>query len=777
MNRTYGIHSKILLTTAVGAIAALMASAACAQDAEADARTSSSARSAEIDEIIVTATRREQKLSEVGVSVTSVGGETLANMSIIDSIGITAAVPNLVNASVFGPGSNTNFSIRGVSQNDFNDGTESPIATYVDEVYLVPTGAGSFPLFDMERVEVLRGPQGTLFGRNSTGGLINFISARPTDELTASVFGSYGSFNERIVQGIVNIPIGDIAALRISGRYQNNDGWIKNLTGNQPTGGQLETQSIRGQLLLKPGSNFTSLFKVSYEKASGFSSNIFRQPIGIDAVTGDQFLLRPDQDFYGNGPGTDAFGVGSEGGPDFADNGQLRKLKGSTSLIIQNTTNWNVTDQITLTSITAFNEYRRNQTEDCDGTQARICATHYQNGSNQFSQEIRLFGNMDALRWTLGAYYLNQRSTQSVIVPLYLDVSPIALGVNARLNAKGYAAFANIEYDLSSKLTLIGGYRWSRDEKALQQRNGFYLAANAADPFRGYEDDIDPYSLFGTTVAENLYTDATANGANRLGVNGWSGKLELDYKPQPGTLLYASVSRGLKSAGFNNGIISVGLPAQNLAFEPETLLAYEVGYKSSFWDRKANVALAGFYYDYSNYQVLSLIGVGTFINNRDARIYGGEAEFNFKPVPELTLQLNGGVISTKLFNVDNAAGISADREMPLAPSWTLSAMARYEFTVGDQNTLAVQLDGSARDSFYNVPGNDSAAKVPAFTNVNARIDFIDSRDRFKVGVSARNLFNTRYISSIFLLQGLGGYRYGFFNPPRQIAAELTVNFR
>lgn len=770
-------RSALLATAAAIIVGGIGSSAQAQQVAPATDRAAAPGRSAELDEIIVTASKRAQKLSDVGVSVTAVSGDELAARGITDTVGITETVPNLVNASVFGPGSNTNFSIRGVSQNDFNDGTESPVATYVDDVYLVPTGAGSFPLYDMERVEVLRGPQGTLFGRNSTGGLINFISAKPNDAFLASGSASYGSYNERTFTGIVNAPLGDIADLRVSGRYQNNDGWIKNVTGDQPKSGQIETESIRGQLLLKPSSTFKSLFKTSYDKASGFSSGVLRQPVGIDATTGDQFLLRPDQDFYGTGPGKDKFGVGSAGGPNEADNGQLRKLKGATSLTIENTTNWKISHEITLTSVTAFNHYKRNQTEDCDGTQARICATHYQNGSKQFSQELRAFGDMGSLRWTVGAYYLNQKATQSVIAPLYLDVQPLAVGVDAHLKAKGYAAFANVEYDILPKLTVVGGYRWARDVKSIQQRNGIYLANNTANPFLGYENDINPYSLFGTTLAENVYTDATANGANHLARNGWSGKIELDYKPQSGTLLYGSVSRGLKSAGFNNGIISIGLPASKLVFEPETLLAYETGFKSSFLDRKASVAISAFYYDYSKYQSLNFIGIGSFITNRDARIYGSEVEFNFKPVPELTLQINGGAINTKLYSSSNADGFTADRKMPLAPSWTLSASARYDLTVGNQNTLAFQLDGSARDSFYNNPGNDSAAKVPVFTNVNARIDFIDAHDRYKFGVAVRNLLNTRYITSIFLLQGLGGYRYAFYNPPRQINAELTVNFR
>jgi iron complex outermembrane receptor protein len=265
--------------------------------------------------------------------------------------------------------------------------------------------------------------------------------------------------------------------------------------------------------------------------------------------------------------------------------------------------------------------------------------------------------------------------------------------------AKGYAAFANIEYDVSPQLTIIAGIRGARDVKSIQQRNGVYVPPSATAPLAGYETDVPPYSLLGAPVFENLYVDANSNGLNRVGRNGWSGKFEIDYKPSDDTLIYASVSRGLKSAGFNNGVLAAGLPITDLRFKPETLLAYEVGVKSSFMDNKASIAAAGFYYDYSNFQVLNFVGIGSFITNRVAKIYGGEIELNFRPVPALTLQLNGGFVDTKLYDVANGGGVVADREMALAPSWTLSGKMRYEIPAGDAHTIGLQLDANMRDRF------------------------------------------------------------------------------
>lgn len=745
----------------------LQHSAAFAQQAE-DASTSDD----KLDVIIVTANKRSQDLSDVGVSVTSLNSDSLEKLSITDSVGITQTVPNLVNASVFGPGSNTNFSIRGISQNDYNDGTESPNATYIDDVYFIPTGAGSFPLYDMERVEVLRGPQGTLFGRNSTGGLIHFITKKPEFTPSGSASASYGRFNEYWISGVANVPFSDQVALRIAGRYGDGDGYIRNISGTQPKAGGVKTESVRGQLRIESGT-ITSNFKVAYDRASGYSNAVARDAIGIDPITGNQFVLG-NIDFYGTGPGNDKFGFDDVGsGPNAADHGQDRQIKSNKSITFQNNTDIEVSDDITITSVTAYNEFSRDQTEDCDSTQDRICGTHYDNKSKQFTQELRAFGDMGAFRWTVGGYYLQQKQKQDVIVELFYDA--VALGVDSRLKAKGYAAFVNLEYDFSPELTVIAGIRGSRDVKSIQQVNGIYLPLPPATDFTGYE--LDANLPLGAAVAENVFTDATSNGFNRIKKNGWSGKLELDYKPSQNTLIYASLSRGLKSPGFNNGIISVGLPVEQLPFRPEKLVSYEVGLKSTFADDRASANIAGFYYDYTDFQALSFAGVGSLISNRDARIYGIEAEFNAKPAEGLTVQLSGGLIDTKLKDTPNALGVVADREMALAPSWTVNGRVRYELPIGSNgNELGFQLDANARDSFYNNPGNDSAARVPKFAEVNGRIDFTDADDRFRIALVGKNLLNDRYITSIFVLQDLGGYRYYFYNKPRTVSLEATWNF-
>ncbi|WP_159872212.1 TonB-dependent receptor [Novosphingobium sp. 9U] len=731
-----------------------------------------------LDEIVVTATKREQNVNDVGISITALSAESLAKSGITDSTGITFSVPNLENAPVFGPGSNTNFSVRGVAQNDYNDGTESPIATYVDDVYLVPTGAGSFPLYDMQRVEVLRGPQGTLFGRNSTGGLIHFISAKPTDNFYASISGMYGSHDTKEITGVLNIPIvQDKVSLRIAGQYHDNDAWMNNLSGTQPDNGQLKTRSVRAILRLKPTDTITDDIKFSYDNAHGYTNGVFHQAVGIDAVTGNQFVLGANQDFYGTGPQRDSFGLANVE-PGESDNGSVRRLNGTNSYLVSNTLNWDL-GATTITSVTAYNHYHRDQIEDCDGLQPSICNTHYDNVSRQVTQELRSFTDLGGVRITGGVYYLWHKVNLRNFIPLLLNVPSVTFAqrVDGQQRSRSYAAFGNVEWDATPTITVIGGLRVSKDKKHFNQDLRFVLPADPANPFPNYWNTMALDIPYGDTIAQNLFDESTAGSLTRINKTTWSAKGEVDFKPTDRTLVYGSISRGIKSPGFNNGVISIGLTPEQYQFKTEVLTAYELGLKQEI-GRIGNFNLSGFYYDYKNFDTLSFVGVASFTDNHDATLYGIEGDISLRPVEGLTLKLNGGLVHSKLQDVANAALVVADRDMPLAPSWSVGGSIRYELPIANGDyRLGLQADARARDSFYNNPGNDSAAKVPSMELVNARVDLADANDRFEVGVSVKNVFNKTYITSLFLLQGLGGYRYGQIGLPRWASLDVTVKFK
>jgi outer membrane receptor protein involved in Fe transport len=684
------------------------------------------------------------------------------------------------NLPVYGAGTNANYSIRGVAQNDYNDGTESPVASYIDEVYLVATGASSFSLHDMERVEVLRGPQGTLFGRNSTAGLIHFITAKPTNDVFASGSVQYGSYNTFEIAGVLNVPIGDNLSGRVSAQLHRNDGWVDHVTGNRPDGGESKTESIRAQLLFNPSSTVTNLTKISFDNAHGNTVGNVHQVTALNPTTGDQFLVASNQNPYGTGNQRDVFGFGNIGSPDdrVHDSGSPERLKKGRSILASNRLDIEFGD-VSVTSVTAYNKYRRDQLQDCDGTQGRICQAHFNAFSDQFSQELRAFADLGALRLTGGVYYLAHKIRLDTIAPLYIDTpNALAIVVDAEQTSRTYAAFGNLEYDLNPQLTVIAGLRVSKDKKHFEETLTYALPCSATDPFGNYDEVRGSKVPTCGAIASNIFTDATVGDLTRIDKNTYSAKLALDYKPTDDLLIYASASRGVKSPGFNNGIVNIALAPQQFRFKQETLFAYEAGIKTTLLDRRLSLSLGGFYYDYKNFHTQQFEGIGSLIANKDAKVYGGEAELVYRPIPELTLRVNGGYTYSKLYDVTNAGGVTADRRMPISPRWTTSAFARYEQPVFDgQYKLGLQVDARARASYYIDPANNSAALNPSYGIVNARIDIADAADQYSLALTAKNLFDKGYYKSIFLGTDIGGYRFGSFGEPRWIGLELRVNTR
>lgn len=721
-----------------------------------------------LEEVIVTAQRREQSASDVGVSISVLSEQSLAALGIKRSEDIVNSMPNIEITSIFGPGTNPNYSVRGVTQNDFNDATESPIAAYVDDVYLVATGASSIPLFDMSRVEVLRGPQGTLFGRNSTGGAIQFISNEPGKEFGGTAKVAVGSHSSLNVSGALNLPLSETVQARIAVYHDENDGYIRHVTGNQPDPGQVETQAVRAQLAFQPTDSINNVLKFSWSNTKGRSSGIWHDTTASDPVTGDQFVT-PGPDGAGQQP---LYGL-------VADNGQFRGIKAARSSLFINKFTWEINDQVDLTSVTGYNRYYRDLIEDCDGGQLQVCMTHYQNPSHQFSQEVRVYFDHGAQRYTVGGYMLNQTQELNQVAGLFGFAGGVALKAEGEQKSKGQALFFNSEFDLNDRFTVIAGLRAGRDKKHINHSAaiGVPLSTNLPpNPFPNYEDTAD-VEFGGFAAGPFLFTDATAGGLNRFSKTTGSGKLELDFKPAPGQLIYASISLGAKAPGYNNGFISPGLPNADYLYRAEKLTAYEVGLKTTLADRRVQLNVAGYFYDYKDYQVLNFAGVGSLINNAKAEAYGVEFDFTAKPDEHWLFSLNGSLSKSTLFDVRNANGVSADREMPINPKHTLAASVSYETSPFSGKVAGLELSGRMRSYFYNNPGNDSASRVPSYSIANARLYVADQDGKWDASLSVKNLFDKRYVTSVFLLgAGIANERYGFYGRPRWVTLDLNYRF-
>ncbi|MGH9562600.1 MAG: TonB-dependent receptor, partial [Terracidiphilus sp.] len=498
----------------------------------------------------------------------------------------------MVESAIFGPGVAPNLAIRGVGMNDYNAASESPIAGYIDDVYVVYGGAYSFPLFDMDRVEVLRGPQGTLFGRNSTAGAIQFISEQPKQQFEASVGGEYGSYDTRKGDAMVNLPLvpGQLAA-RVAVHYQDNDGWLGNPSGLTGPGGQLITQDGRVMLLWTPTDTVKDVFKFSYDHASGDNYSMLHAA-ATNTQASNNRLIYPGENFYGTCAQCDSFGNPTVGWANNVSNSP--KIVNANSTMVSNELNWRTADKTTLTFITAYNRTYNEYEQDCDGTPMELCATHYINTETQFSQEIRAFIDAGDWRTTLGVYALNQHV--SAYLPIAFDIpltfvpgnEGLMVGSHDTQDADGYAVFGNVEKDLAPQWTLTAGLRGAVDQKHIQESIGDYLDCPGDRGFAGF---LNPGAIINATIPTcgnvgfGSFDDRNAQGHNKFTSYTWSGKLELDFKPDDKTLTYVSISHGSKAAAFSTGNVALTLFPQNggsltdLYVKPESVYAYEIGAK------------------------------------------------------------------------------------------------------------------------------------------------------------------------------------------------------
>jgi len=758
--RSNYMSSAAILAVSVASVLALTPPAH-AQEAQASATGE-----AEIGDIIVTAQKRAQRLQDVGISITALTGDTLSSMGVRESVDIVAQVPNVQNISVYGPGINPNFSIRGVSLPDFNDFTESSVSTYTDEVYLVANGAGSFPAFDLNRVEVLRGPQGTLFGRNTTGGIVHFISNKPDQNHTlVDAEVEYGRYDSRRATGVVNLPLGTGLALRVAGQYQNNDPWIKNDFG-QPDSGAVETYGIRTQLGFDNGGPFTAVAKFEYGHAAGPASCYHHVLSTRDPVSGLSELPKPSENLN---PWKRC------------NNNTVQKLIGAGTYNGLLNMTYDFGD-VTLTSVTGFNHYGRDSIEDYtfgayDG-QAR-----YHSRNEHYTEELRLAKTGPKTDWTMGFYYLHQNGSIHYAAPVFAadlgngQAGPPIFVADAQgtLQLRSYGLFGNIEHRFTDQLSLSVGARWTRDNKHFQQD----LLYNLTDtPLTDFWPD-NPFGADVTGVfASNIFTDATVGSLTRLNKSNVAAKIQLNYKPAPGTLLYGSISRGTKGAGFNNGFIEVSAPATAVPYKAELAYVYEAGVKTDLLDRKLTLNGSVFYYDYKNYHAFGFAVIGGFISNKKARLYGAELELSARPIEGLTANIGVGLLDTTIYDVTTPAPANVTyhkREMALAPSWSVNGLLRYEFAALG-GTMAAQTDFKATSKYQTDILNNPATVIPSYAVVNGRIEFREAEDRYRVAAFVKNVFNNKYRVSAFDLTTSFSTVNEQFAPPRWWGISVGYKF-
>ena len=585
-----------------------------------------------LEEIVVTAQKREQNLQDIGISITAYSGGQLKELGLVDTVDLTTMTPGLQYTVPNAEGSQINFFLRGVGLNEAGDSNENPVAVYMDGVYRASIGGLHMQNFDAERAEVLRGPQGTLFGRNSSGGLVHFISKRPTDQFEGFLEVGAESFDTIKSEGMINGPLTDNLSARASWATNNNSGYVKNeftgvdpLTGGDP-GDFNETDAFagRGQLLWTPNEKGEVLLRGYYSHNRGQVGGWQNEPttfpnIGTsaapipDANNRVELGVNEVNPFCGapTPAGTDCQGYRDTDGDPHTGAYDRDGDTAVSAYGISGETNWELANDWTLTSITSYDEVERTQEEDTDASPNLFVNVSFYSKSEQLTQELRLAGETDKTRWQVGAYYFSWDITNDY--GLILAPGFFVLEVDAEQETDSWSLFGQVEHDISDQITLIGGVRYTEEEKTLDYSNVDAPGATGLISFLTSIGATSNASAATRPTADTMirFNKSTVGDLARHDKSSVSALLEIDWKPNDDLLVYAKYSRGVKSARFNatfldaSGVFGLNT-LSDIPFDDETLTSYEAGFKATILNGTTRLNASAFYYDYENYQTLTL---------------------------------------------------------------------------------------------------------------------------------------------------------------------------
>ncbi len=726
---------SILLSGAASAIAATMVVPAAAQAPE----TASDDLAADI---IVTANKREQSIIDVDSSITALSGADLADGGIQDTQQLVNATPNLiVQRSIIGK-----IHIRGIGNENYTIGGDPSVAVHSDGVYVARAAAGLFDLFDIDRVEVLRGPQGTLYGRNATGGVINVLPRTPTQEFEGYGTAEYGNYNHIRLEGALSGPLGGGLSARISGLGLWRDGFIRNVNaGARARGfGRLDNKNlwaVRGQIAYDNDGPFTARLAVEYiHDNSKFPPYVYLQQPAPFLPTIPAGRRTIDQGLETALPilGGAARSFGSD-----------ENLFKSYQLGVGLHMNLDL-GGVTVNSITGFRNTKFNYLNDGDGTAAFFVNYGQQDDSDQYSQELRFASdNGGPFNWIVGGFYFREEGDTFIALPIRLSIFGLAddsITVDGTAKTTSFAAFTELYYQLTDQFKVTLGGRYTHEKR----QTGYLYKALFAAPVQA-----PPATVGDPTPGQRTFKD-------------FSPKLVLTYEPNSDTNVYASVTRGFKSGGFN-------LLALQPGFNPETIWNYELGFKSRLADGRVRIGASAFYSDFKDLQVGQIVNLQSVLTNAaQAEIYGVEAEvavqatdaFEFggsaaylhanftsfctadPTLPDIAPQAG----CTDAANPVNLSGF----RLPRAPRFTTSGYAAYGFDLGSAGTLRARADARYQSRTFFTQFNRPTVAQDGYVVVNARLTWSDRDDRFSVGVWANNLFDKFYYNEVL--------ESGAFNP-------------
>lgn len=714
--------------------------------------------------IVVTAQKRSEPIQQTPLSISAFDGEALKQLGVVRASDLAAQVPNVSFSSFFGEAQNPSFCFRSIClTGQFGDGFEPPVAMYTDEVYASSAFAQALQLFDIERVEVLKGPQGTLYGRNTTGGLFNIITRKPTKTFESSFSVEYGTYNNQVLEGVISGPLSDRVRGRLATQTRQRDGWERGVIDGVEAN-DIDTMAVRGMLDIDLAQNLSLLISSNYFKVDQGGQSYALNGT-IDPQTGEDCTLSqlrtgncvgifddPElsaNELYGSFSPGHWYGADIPGG---LEPRNYARSYGASATLRADFGGWD------LTSITSYTGGEKEIIEDLDGAINYAFDDVLGAKADTITQEVRVSGNWRDTGWLLGAfYYDDDRDLRTELTPpsLYADRSD--------KNTTSWALYANLDIPLPNdfKLILGGRYSWEKLDVVFN-RSGLY-----AD----------------TVVDEHRSID---NGGN------FDGKAVLQWLPTDTAMLYGSITSAYRSANVNSQFQFGSIEEDSLLdplkpVKPEEITSYEAGVKLDLLDRRLRLNAALFYYDFKDKQTTLYVldctvaedvcsGTGLMRNLEKVNVWGGEIELLARVTQNLTLNFAGGVTKsdTKTDALDSEQNPLDGAELPMSnPSF--NAGVSYNVPLAQNHgELTLRADYNWIDDHYFSGSGSVQGQSPAYGLTSANVGWSSPSQRYRVEVFGENLFDKEYY--IFAKNLYPGTQYVVWGTPRTLGVRMSWNY-
>jgi iron complex outermembrane receptor protein len=768
--------SRRSLSPLLFAAAVVASSGAAAQDA-ADASSQG------LEEVVVTAQKRAESLQDTPIAITAISGDQLQQFNRDDVAAIASQTPSLAYSEA---GGESQIYIRGVGSNLFSVGADPSVAINLDGIYLGRSNMGLTQFLDVERVEVLRGPQGTLYGRNATGGAINIYSRMPTESLEGYGSVIVGSDERREMNAAVGGPLSDNWSFRLAVRGLKDDGYTDNL---DPSGGKIDDndlQAMRGVIRFAQGA-FTATLIGDYSEFDGGNTSI--KPVN------------------------DGIGLAQSAGAVVSPSVHETRLNFPSFLIWQTggitaNVDWEISDALSLTATLGYREWDSDFLFNTDGTEIEVTRTTQIYDTSQYSAELRLNGEHGWGKWIAGAYWLDEdkfgglglvragftnalANRPPAIIPS-TTFPPRTFVFLSENEGRASAVFGQLDFELTEQWTLTAGVRWSEEDKD----DSTYFVTLLPDT-----------ELLGLFSPRPLPARPSAPGpTNRIDSESWSAftpKVGVQWQPAPEQLYYLSWSKGFKSGGYN------AFQTTNPVYDPEFIKATELGAKTQWLDDRLRLNGSVFHYDYSDLQVSTFLNSLTLTTNAaEATIKGVEVELQALPVDNLELQVAATFLDAKydsfttVFGSCNAANQALDprcagrvgqprlvdasgKTLNNAPEFKGTFSANYTIPLAAGGRISVFGQVSHQGEVFFNADNSASMTQDSYTLVDARIGYETESGAFAVALFAKNLTDEEYFHNIVQFTSTSdtardifnvGHALGYPAPGRQWGLELRYNF-